>query len=98
MNKREIKKFLKDSISEMEKVENYWEDDAYQSVYLGSVMSLDPCGRYHHILSPNRATRKCELFWERLENVAEDLGGWIESGKGDPTDIFFCMPLESKSE
>jgi hypothetical protein len=30
--------------------------------------------------------------------VAEELGGWIESGEGDPTDIFFCRPVKETEE
>jgi hypothetical protein len=76
----------------MEIVESFSDYD-YWAVYLGSFMNLDPCGRYHHILSINGATKKCENFWNRLNECAEDLGGWIEGGEGDLTDIFFCMPL-----
>ena len=66
-------------------------DKSYATVYLGCFLSLDPCGKYHHILSPNGVTKTCEKFWENLNQAAEDLGGWIESGKGNETDIFFCF-------
>jgi hypothetical protein len=83
---------LKDLLPHMVKVQ-------YQSAYIGSYMSLDPCGRYHHCLSPNGATSRCEAFWEALEKAADRLGGWIEGGEGDPTDIYFCIPaLESEEE
>ena len=67
------------------------EDEQYVSNYLGSTFSLDPCGKYHHMLSPNGVTKTCEKFWENLSQAAEDLGGWIESGEGDACDIFFCF-------
>jgi hypothetical protein len=70
----------------------------YRSVYIGSYMTLDPCGRYHHCLSLNGANSRCEAFWEALEKAADRLGGWIESGEGDPTDIYFCLPLEETSD
>ena len=91
MNRREIKKELKSLLPQMESVYDDFNDTEYLSTYLGSYMSLDPCGRYHHFLSINGATNKCEAFWERLESAANDLDGWIESGEGDPTDIYFCM-------
>jgi hypothetical protein len=91
MNKREIKVWLKDEISGMESTTDY-DGNKIKSTYLGSFMSLDPCGRYHHAISPNNVTSRCERFWENLEECASELGGWIESGEGDPTDIYFCMP------
>jgi hypothetical protein len=94
MNKREVKRYIKSIMPDMEEVENLYEDEGtYKSIYLGSFMSLDPCGKYHHILSPNGATSRCEAFWERLERAANELNGWIETGEGDPTDIYFCMPV-----
>jgi hypothetical protein len=94
MNKREVKRYLKSIMPEMDEVENLYEDEGiYKSIYLGSFMSLDPCGKYHHILSPNGVTSRCEAFWQRLENAASELNGWIETGEGDPTDIYFCMPV-----
>jgi len=92
MRKSEIKKQLKGMVGSMELVEEYYGEEKKYSEYLGSFMSLDPCGRYHHIFSPNGATSKCERFWNNLEECAGELGGWIEGGEGDPTDIFFCMP------
>jgi hypothetical protein len=92
MTKREIKKALKGIIEDddFEECEDY-DGNKLKSCYLGSFMSLDPCGRYHHILSPNGITAKCVRFWDNLEKCAEELDGWIESGEGDPTDIYFVM-------
>jgi len=59
------------------------------SEYLGSFMALDPCGRYHHVLSPNSVTSRCEQYWAMLEDAASAAGGWIGTGEGDPTDLFF---------
>ena len=96
MTKKEIREELK-SLKEsgnFDEVEpdGFMVDEPYMSMFLGSYMYLDPCGRYHHFLSPNGFTRNCERFWENMESVAEELGMWIESGEGDPTDIFLCMP------
>lgn len=94
MTKKEMKKWLLEEKEKMEIVDNNWkavfgdEPDKIKSVYLGSYMSLDPCGRYHHILSPNGVTKKCLKFWEDLENVAESIKCYITVGEGDPTDIY----------
>jgi hypothetical protein len=35
-----------------------------------------------------------EIFGEVLEEVANENGGWIQSGEGDPCDLFFCISIE----
>ena len=95
MNAKEIKKQLK-AIAQKT---NNWEimegeNGNYEVNLLGSYMSLDPCGKYHHFLSPNGATARCERFWNNLESAAVSLGMWIEPGEGDPTDIFLCRTIE----
>ena len=87
---------LRDAELSMEIVEDCG-DGRYKSCYLGSFMSLDPCGRYHHILSPNGSSNRCEAYWKALDKAAYRLGGWIGSGEGDPTDIYFCL-LIAKAE
>jgi hypothetical protein len=90
MTLREITKELRrlKNTAQFEEVQG--EECNYHSLYLGSYMSLDPCGRYHHAISPNGVTSKCMAYWERLEKAAQVVGGWIEAGEGDPTDIYFC--------
>lgn len=101
MNKREIRRHLssikKAMLSNPNPDATVPCDDGstYQSEYLGSFLTLDPCGRYHHCLSPNGITARCERFWQNLDDVAADIGGWVESGEGDPLDIFFCIPIKS---
>ena len=102
-NKREMKRALKKMIPDMvfNKGEGIFDDDdegGYYGYYIGSYMSLDPCGRYHHILSPNGVTKRCINYWDRLDEAAEEAGGWIQCGEGDPTDIFFCVDVETYNE
>ena len=68
----------------------YQDDDGnvMASLYIGSFMAVDPCGRYHHLLSPNGISRPCVSFWGAVERWSDRLGISIESGDGDPTDIF----------
>jgi len=63
-------------------------DRQERMVYLGSVFALDPCGRYHHMLSPNGYTNRCGRFWESLERQLEKRGLWLASGEGDPCDQY----------
>ena len=93
MTRKEMKEWLEDELSNADECEDM-EGNAIKSAYLGSYMSMDPCGRYHHCLSPNGATSKCERFWESMEAVADELGACIESGEGDPTDIYITQAFE----
>jgi hypothetical protein len=70
------------------------DEGQYMSNYLGTYMSLDPCGKYHHFLSPNGVTKKCEQFWSSMDKAAQSLDMWIQSGEGDPCDIFLCKNIE----
>lgn len=71
-----------------------WEEDfenpdmEVRRVYLGSFMFLDPCGKYHHFISPNGYTPKCVNFWESLDRQLDKRGLLLECGEGDPTDMF----------
>jgi hypothetical protein len=97
MNYKEIK-------TELARIKNdpkNWEiidfedgEGQYMSNFLGTFMSLDPCGKYHHFLSPNGITKKCERFWINMESACNSLQMWIEPGEGDPCDIFLCKTIE----
>lgn len=88
---------LKKLIPKMEITEDE-EGNAIKSIYLGSYMSLDPCGKYHHFLSENGATDECDTYWENLDKAASNLNGCIVSGEGDPTDIYFQMSVDEEEE
>jgi len=68
----------------------YEDDDGnvLARLYVGSYLALDPCGRYHHILSPNVMTIGCESFWDAVDRWSDELGVSIVAGDGDPTDVF----------
>ena len=96
---RRLRDMLLDSLMDIDFVEDDWlHEEPFYSVYIGSFLSLDPCGRYHHVLSPNGVTKNCMQFWESLDKVASQLGGWIESGEGDPLDQYFCLPEDKYKE
>lgn len=62
-------------------------DTEVRGVFVGTVFALDPCGRYHHMLSPNGVTRRCEQFWESLDRQLDKRGLSLECGP-DPCDYF----------
>jgi hypothetical protein len=69
-------------------------DGYYMQEYLGSVMSLMPSGKYYTAWANSNVTEKeaerDERERERMESAANEVGAWLESGEGDPTDIFLC--------
>lgn len=84
-----------------EAVEDIYGDSRYKLVYIGSVMSLSPSGKYYMPWCSNFTEEEAEkdsLFFEALEAVASDNGGWIENGEDDPTDVFFCISLDEEEE
>lgn len=65
--------------------------------FIGSVFSVMPSGKFYMPWTTNQTWRdivKDELFMELLERKAGECGGWIESGEGDPCDLFFAMKFE----
>lgn len=100
MNKREILRQLKEKKKLLLQEEPFEDEmgNLIASTYLGSFMSLDPCGRYHHVLSPNRTSVRCNRFWENMEDAAEEIGCWIAIGEGDPTEVYFQIIIERNKD
>lgn len=79
--------------------EDQWGDSENPcgTCYLGDVFSLTPSGKYYQPyacsnVSENEA-KLDELWFEALDNIAKMFDGWIESGEGDPCDLFFCINI-----
>ena len=61
-------------------------------VYLGSVMSLAPSGKFYMPWTTNQTNDDVDRdsrWFEALEKAATKFGGYVEHGEGDPTDLFF---------
>lgn len=41
---------------------------------------------------------KDAAFYKQLDEEAESIGAWIESGEGDPCDIFICIHVDKEEE
>lgn len=65
---------------------------------LGSVFNTMPSGKYYTPWAHSNVTKeeaeRDEIFLDALESIALRHNGWIESGEGDPCDIFFVISLE----
>ena len=66
-------------------------------VFIGSVFSLYPSGKYYMPWACSNVTEaeaeQDEAYREALEDVSGAHGMWAESGEGDPTDIFLACRL-----
>lgn len=62
-----------------------------KSVFLGTVFAILPSGRYMS------GTTEDERFWADLEAVASEYNMSVESGEGDPCDIFLVKQIEQDS-
>jgi hypothetical protein len=74
-----------------------YDDNTYLADYVGSVMSVFPSGKYYMPWCSNFTWREAAMdycFHEGLESVLDDHDYWIESGEGDPTDLFVCRSLD----
>ena len=73
-------------------------EDDICSIFLGTVFALTPSGKYYMPWACSNVTdeeaAKDEAWYEALDAVVESYGGWIESGEGDPCDLFACWNPE----
>ena len=73
-------------------------EDDICSIFLGTVFALTPSGKYYMPWACSNVTEeeanKDEAWFEALEAVASEYDGWVESGEGDPCDIFVCWRPE----
>ena len=93
MDRETMKQELIEALESGEEYQDY-DGNHIKGAYLGTYMALDPCGRYHHALSPNGATDECLEYWETLEECADEIGAYITSGEGDPCDIYIEQVID----
>ncbi len=85
--------------------ENQYDDEdgnLVGSVFLGTVFALYPSGKYYtpwacSNVTEDEADADAE-YAELLEAEADAAGGWVESGEGDPCDIFFCKTIIARED
>src|SRR5579885_3590609 len=75
-----------------------WEQDEYEherlrrSVYLGSVFNLVPSGKYYTPYACSNVSDEeaalDEEWFEQAERELASIDCYLESGEGDPTDLF----------
>jgi hypothetical protein len=68
--------------------------DTYGTSYVGTCFTLSPSGKYFTAWARGNASDldivRDQAFYDALDFVAESHGGWIESGEGDPCDLYYC--------
>ena len=74
-----------------------FDDEPIYCVYVDSVFSLYPSGKYYMPFAHSNVTAKeallDEVYREALDEILEKHGLFAQSGEGDPCDIFFCKAV-----
>lgn len=85
-------------ISELNESEPFESDSGmHQEIYIGSVFSIFPSGKYYTFWTSNQTTKdelKDSIFSEMLENKLKSLGLYLTSGEGSPCDLFIGRTIE----
>ena len=85
-------------VADCKKEESY---DGAKWEYLGSCLNIAPSGKYYMPWTSNQTAedeRKDSAWYQALDEVAAKHGGFISSGEGDATDLFFCLPADDETE
>lgn len=82
-------------------VDDEWNDVKYASLYIGSILSIMPSGKYYMPFACSnienvREALLDECYQDALNEKLEELGLWCESGEGDPLDVFFCKLIDEE--
>ena len=85
---RQMEDMLLRAIPRMSMSRPPWRRDAL-TCWLGSIATLDPCGREHEDISSDGAPLRCRVYWTALRTAADTLGGWLEEQRGS---IYFALP------
>lgn len=70
-----------------------------KSIFVGTVFALLPSGKYYQPWASGNVTedeaRKDEAWFEQAEDELACIGASLESGEGDPCDLFAVKVIES---
>lgn len=69
--------------------------------FLGSVFALTPSGKVYAAWTTNQTEADVildEAWRDALEAIAEEKGGFIDSGEGSGSDLFFAIQLDAPDE
>ena len=84
---------------EIENAEEFTDDEGNRrkEIFLGTVFSLTPSGKYYTPYANSNVTEeeaaKDEEWWKDIENECEKRNLYITSGEGDPCDIIIGKVL-----
>jgi hypothetical protein len=65
------------------------------SLFLGSILTLSPSGKYYSAWANGNVTKaeaeRDEAWFRAFDKVGEKFGFAVESGEGDPCDLFITV-------
>lgn len=74
-------------------------DTHYARYFIGTVFSIYPSGKYYMPWANSNVSLieacKDSIFHETLQEKLEKMDLWLESGEGDPCDLFVCKEIEN---
>lgn len=78
------------------------ENTRYKRIFLGTVLNIYPSGKYWTVWALDNVSAKEQLhdeaYGEAMEEVFERHGMCLESGEGDPCDLFAVWDFEDIEE
>jgi hypothetical protein len=94
---------IESNLPYMERMEHPdFDGDLVETTFLGTVFTLYPSGKFYTPWANSNVSiveaAKDAIFQECLEYTAEKQGCFVESGEGDPCDIFLSRVVESEEE
>ena len=82
-------------------VDDEWNDSKYTALYVGSILSIFPSGKYYLPFACSnienvREALLDECYQDALNEKLEGLGMWSENGEGNPLDVFSCKSIDEE--
>jgi len=100
---KEISEWNWDDIVHSARANPHEDDDDNIKGYelLGTVMCLAPSRKYYTPIACSNVTEEeaneDAEYMKALEKIAEEYGGWIEEGQGDPCNVLFVLMIVDSS-
>ena len=75
-----------------------YDGEMIKSVYLGTCFDLLPSGKYYMPWACSNVTEdeanQDEAWYNEVESKLGELGIYLESGEGDPCDLYICKIID----
>lgn len=91
---------VKESLSDAEPYESMGSEEPLKGFFLGTVFAVMPSGKYYMPFACSNVTEaeaeEDEAWRNQADEELDSIGAWLESGEGDPCDLFVVTFAEEK--